>query len=275
MSMPLDMYVIRHGESEQNTLITAGIKGDNSLFTQENVTVPDRSWRLTAAGRQQSDCIGKWLAAKQPVFDRYLVSPYVRTRETAATMALPKARWIEKRILRERSWGEICTVTRDDFKNNYPRNWMFRETDPLYWCPPAGESIADVAENRVHNLLTQLDKHSDSESVVIVTHGDFMRAMMLTIEDLSDEEYLRRHEDPNFKIDNCTCIHYSRRNPYTGRTSTRICWEQHATPVKDDNGKWVVKESEWREFHPTTLSNGELVNIVSTVDRHFINDKKQ
>ena len=87
MGMPLDLYVIRHGESEANVIINAGEQGDNSLYTQDNVTVPDRSWRLTATGRKQADCIGRWLVAQQPLFDRYLVSPYVRTRETAATMA--------------------------------------------------------------------------------------------------------------------------------------------------------------------------------------------
>lgn len=82
MGMPLDLYVIRHGESEANVIISAGEQGDNSLYTQDNVTVPDRSWRLTATGRKQADCIGRWLVAQQPLFDRYLVSPYVRTRET-------------------------------------------------------------------------------------------------------------------------------------------------------------------------------------------------
>ena len=44
MSMPLDLYVIRHGESEANVIVQAGEQGDNSLYTQDNVTVPDRSW---------------------------------------------------------------------------------------------------------------------------------------------------------------------------------------------------------------------------------------
>ncbi len=116
MSMPLDLYVIRHGESEANVIVQAGEQGDNSLYTQDNVTVPDRSWRLTATGRKQADCIGRWLVSQQQLFDRYMVSPYVRTRETAATMALPKAKWEENRVLRERSWGEINTITRTNSK---------------------------------------------------------------------------------------------------------------------------------------------------------------
>ena len=240
MSMPLDLYVIRHGESEANVIVQAGEQGDNSLYTQDNVTVPDRSWRLTATGRKQADCIGRWLVSQQQLFDRYMVSPYVRTRETAATMALPKAKWEENRVLRERSWGEINTITKDEFKNNYARNWNFKNTDPLYWRPPAGESIADVAEDRVHNILTSLSRKSDSESVVMVTHGDFMLALMLTIEDLADEEFLHRADSDDWKITNCTCLHYTRRDPETGRTSKRVRWEQTARPVLDETtGRWA------------------------------------
>ena len=90
MSMPLDLYVIRHGESEANVIVQAGEQGDNSLYTQDNVTVPDRSWRLTATGRKQADCIGRWLVSQQQLFDRYMVSPYVRTRETAAPWPCPR-----------------------------------------------------------------------------------------------------------------------------------------------------------------------------------------
>lgn len=35
MSMPLDLYVIRHGESEANIIVQAGEQGDNSLYTQD------------------------------------------------------------------------------------------------------------------------------------------------------------------------------------------------------------------------------------------------
>lgn len=271
MGMPLDFYIIRHGESEANIIIKAGEHGDDSLFTQDNVTVPDRSWRLTARGRKQAYCIGRWLVAQQPLFDRYLVSPYTRTRETAATMALPKARWEETRVLRERSWGEINTITQKEFKTSYARNWTFRRTDPLYWTPPAGESIADVAENRVHNLLTALNRRSGEQSVVAVSHGDFMQALMLTLEDLSDEEFLHRSESKHWEITNCTCLHYSRRDPHTGRTHERLCWEQTARPVFDEvTNKWEVQVEAWRHFNRPMRSNGDLIGVVQSVDPHLV-----
>lgn len=270
MGMPLDLYVIRHGESEANVIISAGEQGDDSLYTQDNVTVPDRSWRLTGTGRKQADCIGRWLVSQQQLFDRYLVSPYVRTRETAATMALPKARWEETRVLRERSWGEINTITKAEFKANYGRNWLFKATDPLYWRPPAGESIADVAEDRVHNLLTSLNRRADGESVVMVSHEDFMLALMLTLEDISDEEFMHRADSPEWKITNCSCLHYSRRDPDTGRTYKRLRWEQTARPVLNEaTGKWEVQVSPWREFSRPILSNGDLVDVVHAVDPHL------
>ena len=147
---------------------------------------------------------------------------------------------------------------------------MFKNTDPLYWRPPAGESIADVAENRVHNLLTSLNRKSDAESVVMVSHGDLMLALMLTLEDLSDEEFMHRAASDEWKITNCTCFHYSRRDPAAGRTHKRFRWEQTARPVLDEtDGRWVVKVDDWREFKRPVLSNGDLVDVVHAVDRHL------
>lgn len=275
MEMPMDLYVIRHGESEQNKLVNANIAGNVDLFTQDIVTVPDRSWRLTGTGRKQSRLIGKWLVEQQQSFDQYLVSPYARALETALNMELPHARWVENRLLRERSWGEISTRPRTEFREQYPNNWDFRHSDPLYWVPPAGESIADVSENRAHNLLTSLAKNASGQSVVMVTHGDFMEALSLNIEYLSDEEYLRRKKDDKYTIKNCTCMHYSRRDPETGRTSEHLSYVQTARPVQDENGNWIIRVDPWREFHRESYTNGDLLRIIRGVDRHIPDTKNQ
>ena len=124
---------------------------------------------------------------------------------------------------------------------------------------------------RVHNILTSLSRKSDSESVVMVTHGDFMLALMLTIEDLADEEFLHRADSDDWKITNCTCLHYTRRDPETGRTSKRVRWEQTARPVLDETtGRWEVKVEPWREFKRPYLSNGDLVDVVQAVDPHLL-----
>ena len=105
----------------------------------------------------------------------------------------------------------------------------------------------------------------------MVTHGDFMLALMLTIEDLADEEFLHRADSDDWKITNCTCLHYTRRDPETGRTSKRVRWEQTARPVLDEtSGRWEVKVEPWREFKRPYLSNGDLVDVVQAVDPHLL-----
>lgn len=48
------------------------------------VGVPDEARRLTAKGRKQAQKMAAWLAARLPADCRVMVSPAVRTRETAA-----------------------------------------------------------------------------------------------------------------------------------------------------------------------------------------------
>lgn len=271
--MPLNLYVIRHGQSEANVIIEAGKRGDMSLFTEENVTVPDRSWRLTPTGVEQARAIGEWVRGEQPAFDRYITSPFIRTRETAGNLGLPDARWQEMRVVRERSWGEISTMGMDAFEEQYPNNAMFKRTDPLYWRPPAGESIADVAENRVHNLLSNLRRDSAGEgvqdAVVVVSHGDFMGALRLCVEDLTDERYLEMERDKTGTIRNCQCLHYTRKDPRTGRISDRLSWGRVAVPVADGNGGWKVDVSGWHQFGKLTFHNDQLVGKAENIGHHL------
>lgn len=269
MAMPLDLYLMRHGESESNVRVDADERGDSSWY-QDDITVPDPAWRLTAKGRSQARAMGAFLAARQVGFDRYMVSPFTRTRETAALLELPDARWEENRVVRERSWGEISTVPLSVFRESYPGNWRLRNADPLYWRPPAGESIASVAEDRVHNLLDTIARTNDMGSVIVVTHGDFMWACRLVIEDLSDEEFLALQDDDSQRIGNCTLIHYTRSDPATGRTSRRMNWVRLMSPRQLPDGSWDVQVGPWREFHKRQLTNDELLELAkSSPVRHL------
>ena len=128
MGMPLDLYVIRRrvgGDDHQRRE-----QGDNRCI--RNCTCLHYTRRDPETGR----------TSKRVRWEH-------RHRTQAGRLHRPPGpKWEETRVLRERSWGEINTITKDDFKTNYARNWMFKNTDPLYWRPPAGESIADVAEPR-------------------------------------------------------------------------------------------------------------------------------
>jgi phosphohistidine phosphatase len=68
----MDLILWRHAEAEEGG---AGL--------------PDSKRRLTARGEKQAHDMAKWLRAQLPKKTRILVSPAVRTQQTAHTLALP------------------------------------------------------------------------------------------------------------------------------------------------------------------------------------------
>ena len=75
MTMPIDLVLVRHGESEGNAARRSSIAGDNSVFTEEFCGRHSSRFRLTDRGREQARAAGTWLKEHLgPRFDRYLVS---------------------------------------------------------------------------------------------------------------------------------------------------------------------------------------------------------
>lgn len=273
------------------------------------MTIPGHQWVLTSLGRHQASVIGEWvnthfpsdsaqaprrtprnsiqawLATHTPLgrsqarndaersvfgrFDRFYSSPYVRTRETAAMMGIPGAKWTINRFLRERDWGDIGSITWKEFKERHPDNFHMHEIDPLYWVPTGGESIAHVAENRCRNFLSTMHRECDSENVIVTTHGEAMWAFRMVLEYWKDEDFLAYDDDPDEKIVNCTAIHYTRINPANGEQSSRVEWMRMVKPVLNSAGQWVVQESAWRRIRKETLSNTELLASVEDVKAQF------
>lgn len=229
MAMPNNLFLIRHGESEGNVAIHNARSGDESAYTDEFVTTPDRNWQLTTKGISQAQITGKWLKNTLKTLEedfsniRFYVSPFVRTRQTAGHLGLD-AEWFLNRSLRERDWGDISTIPYREFLNasHYKFSAQKKKVDPLYWRPPGGESIVDVAENRVRNFLDTLHRKNSHNTVIAVTHGEFMRATRLVLERVDDETYLSWDEDPNERIENCEIFQYSRIRSEEGtNTDTR------------------------------------------------------
>lgn len=241
MSMPNHLFLVRHGESEGNIAQAMAWAGDLSAFTDEYVTTPGRQWSLTERGRKQAEIAGTWLQAQielieqaagpsWPVPVRRYASPYRRTKQTAGLLGLRDdgrdAQWYLNRTLRERDWGDIETIPKARFARapEYALNASKRRIDPLYWRPPGGESISDVADNRVRNFLDTLHRECSGQIVVAVTHGEFIRAARTVLERVDDETYVAWETDPASRIRNCEIFHYSRVDPDTGGTHPRIAY---------------------------------------------------
>lgn len=280
MSMPRDLVLIRHGESVGNVALHAEREGDMSRFTEEFATTPGHRWAITDTGVAQARAIGDWVAEEFDLqgaghFDRYYVSPYRRTRQTAGHLGLSRteggaeprsAQWMLNRAFRERDWGAIGTISRAEFESRteYELSARQRRHDPLYWTPPGGESIADVAENRVRNILRKIDTGGASGGrVLAVTHGETMMAFRLVLERLSDEAFEDLDANPAHRLPNCAALHYSPTGPQT-QTHSNLRWLRQVNPVltgtdPTNPADWTIRVGEWQWIEFTTYDNAALL----------------
>ncbi|HEX8770397.1 MAG TPA: phosphoglycerate mutase family protein [Acidimicrobiales bacterium] len=142
MAMPLDLVLIRHGESVGNAAIRDAKAGLPMPPADDQQST--RLWLLNATGERQAEATGAWMRENGlDRFDRYYCSPYVRTTQTAALLRLPDASWWLEPLLRERDRGYEYLANRE-LAGVFPHSARGRKHDIFLWRPTAGESIADV-----------------------------------------------------------------------------------------------------------------------------------
>ncbi len=236
MEIPLDVVLVRHGESEGNEAVRRERAGDDSML----IRLRERHssfWRLTDEGIVQAERSGAWLRDAFPDgFDRYYTSEYVRAMETAARLSLPGAEWVLHPALRERSWGDLDRLTEHERQDLYAAQLADKATSPFYWRPPNGESIAEVSA-RLLGLLDRLRRDCPSGRALLVCHGELIGAFRARLEDMSQRDFLSWSTDPNEKIANGEIIHYTRRDPEAGVVAERLAWRRTAVPSDESRSQ--------------------------------------
>ena len=231
--MPLDLVLVRHGESEGNLADQMAQEGDDSAYTVAFRARHSSLYRLTDLGRQQARQAGEWIRANLgETFDRYMTSEYVRAMETAALLELPGALWQAELYLRERDAGSLDALATDEQFRRFPEAMRERDRDAFYWRPPGGESLAEVAL-RVDRVLDTLRRATTAERVIIVCHGEVMRTFRVRIERIPQHRYMELHDPPDIRdqIHNCQVLHYTRRDPAApGRVHDYLAWMRSTCP---------------------------------------------
>lgn len=272
--MPNHLVLVRHGESEGNYVRDAfknGKEGDVAYLLYQFKQRPGHEWRLTPKGVEQAKIAGEWIQDHiikrygLPKFDRYMYSTHRRTYETAGNLMLPDAEWRHNRMLRERSWGELENLTGDkEHEELYPHNYQWMEQSPLEWCPPGGESIVQVADTRVRGVLDTLHRDHDEKdvnSVIAVTHGEWIWAARLVLEYMFNEDWDVTKADPTEKIHNCQVVHYTRLDPQTGQQAPFLKWMRSVNPYREET------EGTWRELSRRTLTSEEMIRRAEQLPR--------
>ncbi len=149
------VIIIRHGETEWN--LQGRYQGqDNSPLTQRGVA--------------QAKAAGQRLAAVH--LDAIVSSDLERAVRTADKIAAahPETRRFEDERLRERHFGKLTAMTREEALAKYPEEEKsYLSHDPDYRIP-GGESLRDVYD-RTAAALDDWAGRFEGKTLCVVTHG--------------------------------------------------------------------------------------------------------
>jgi broad specificity phosphatase PhoE len=147
--------------------------GEPSVFGRINGRLPGVG--LSAKGRAEIGAVAGRLAAEK--IDAIYASPLQRTRETAEILSDRLAVPVQYRDdVIELDFGEWTGLTADEIRKD--ERWQMWNSCRSIAAIPGGESWRQVQDRVVHALF-DLQRLHPNESVVVVSHGDVIRAALL------------------------------------------------------------------------------------------------
>lgn len=270
MTLPRDLVLVRHGESEGNLALRRSYEGDDSLYTEEFRYIPSTLWQLTAKGQQEIHKTGQWIKEHiSQKFDVYMVSNTLRTYASAAHLDIADAKWEASPYLMERDWGELANRPVSERQDYFSNALKSRPYDTLSWRPPNGESLLDVISRGTRIVLDSLhrkQKENRCERAILVCHGEMMWTFRYLIERMPLDRWyeLERSDEDTDKIHNGQVIHYTRVNPDDPEDiRPHMKWMRSVCPY-DLN----VSSNKWRTLKQKKLSNRELLSLIERISSH-------
>jgi broad specificity phosphatase PhoE len=147
--------------------------GEPTVFGRINGRLPGVG--LSARGRDEIAAVAARLAGE--TIDAIYASPLQRTRETAEILADRLGLPIQYREdVIEIDFGEWTGLTADEIRKD--QRWQMWSNCRSIAAIPGGESWRKVQDRVVHALFDLQRLHPD-QALVIVSHGDVIRAGLL------------------------------------------------------------------------------------------------
>ena len=157
------MILVRHGQSEWNAVFNR---------TRIDPNIPDPA--LTAEGRRQAEAAAEALA--RAGIERLLVSPYVRTLQTAEIIAARTGVAVTvEPLVRERA-AFSCDVgtPRSRLAVRWPQ-LSFDHVEEIWW--PSGLESETELGHRCGRFRAAAKGLADWQRVAVVTHWGFIRGI--------------------------------------------------------------------------------------------------
>lgn len=265
--MPLNLVLVRHGESWLNWLFKAYSKGDP--VPEELCGTPGWKLRLTDEGREQAQSVEPLLASLGIEFEMGYCSPFIRTIETALNI-LPQAPvgfWRIFAQIRERDWGEWeCAPTLEQFMSRAEELARAKSSERMFWSPPEGES-GHAAMLRCRDMIGTIAR-SSAENVIMSCHGELIEFTIRMFNDwgtLHDWDDHERMWGYLLNPLNCQVIHLTRIDPYSGETADHLKWAKSYVP-------WDTSHSnnrDWKLMERNHYSAADLRSIVEMYPANY------
>ena len=119
-----------------------------------------------------------------------------RALQTAAEIAAHHGRQVcADPRLREMDFGVWEGLTYSEIGERYPQALARWEGDPFATAPPGGESLAQLA-TRVGDVLDDIRKPGEAETVLVVSHGGPLRVVLCLALGLAPADHWRFRLDP-------------------------------------------------------------------------------
>jgi 2,3-bisphosphoglycerate-dependent phosphoglycerate mutase len=175
------LVLVRHGESEWNKL---------NLFT---------GWRdvdLSEKGVEEARRAGMLLKSEGLRFDLGFTSALKRAQRTL-DLILQETGQTDLRIVRdqalnERDYGDLVGMNKDDARQRWGEEQVHIWRRSYDIPPPGGESLKDTAARVLPYYEAEiLPEVKAGKSVIVAAHGNSLRALVMALDKLSQEEVLQ------------------------------------------------------------------------------------
>jgi 2,3-bisphosphoglycerate-dependent phosphoglycerate mutase len=175
------LVLVRHGESEWNKL---------NLFT---------GWRdvdLSEKGVEEAHKAGILLKREGLRFDLGFTSALKRAQRTLDIILEETGQTelpiIRDQALNERDYGDLVGLNKDDARKRWGDEQVHIWRRSYDIPPPGGESLKDTAARVLPYFHARiLPEVKAGKSVIVAAHGNSLRALVMVLDQLSQEEVLQ------------------------------------------------------------------------------------
>ena len=175
--MPL-CVLIRHGESD---------------WTAQNLFTGWRDPGLTEKGKAEARAAAAALQAQNYHFDIAFTSALQRAQDSCTLvldgLGQAQIKTIKNKALNERDYGALAGLNKDMARAKWGDEQVHIWRRSYDVPPPDGESLKDTAKRVLPYFETMIKPHfAKAENVLIVAHGNSLRALIMLLDGLAAEE---------------------------------------------------------------------------------------